>query len=482
MESKFKEIFDLQRENARAFQKLYKKRIEKQLLNGDSFPDGNLTISRRGKKYDHVAMDGTLENKSNWQHKQDCPERDTRNHANGFEYQFKKYPQPLIDKYAKLLFDGSEVLQDALISYGGMWRLRIQNLESAVYRGGVWPRTSDKWGKNYPSTLTTFEFLVPGIGQKFISEFENLKIKAERIRGSTLVGIFSGNHNLIEYQKVDNFQIMNFVMEKLLDAVNDFRASCVHPAPIECGLCGDVLEPALRQNTQYMLPENYCPWCVLVIDYHDETEFLYEGIETEKLRNLMMESFARLVELSGFPYWNTPVLTFDLMVELNLRERDPVEAKELSYLLACLPKRTKMKELFETPQHFFHEAGLEALVPRGKGRGIRSISRCAHLCLSMGEREICEYLHENGQRHSKEPIYAELAPGSSEFGAMRGDFLAGNTVIEYAGLEGDEAYDAKMQLKMELAKKYNISLIVVGPKDLKNLSEIIPINTTPTRG
>jgi hypothetical protein len=140
-----------------------------------------------------------------------------------------------------------------------------------------------------------------------------------------------------------------------------------------------------------------------------------------------------------------------------------------------MPKRSTMKKLFDSPQHFFHAAGLEALIPRGKGRGIRSISRCGHLCVSMGEREICEYLHENGVSHTKEPLYADLVPEGSEFGAMRGDFLVGDLVIEFAGLDGDEAYDAKISTKQSLAEKYGLKLIVVRPGDVKKLSDLLAL-------
>jgi hypothetical protein len=268
---------------------------------------------------------------------------------------------------------------------------------------------------------------------------------------------------------------LKFLIDGIFDSINGYRDDCEHPSPVECGLCGDVLEPNLRQNTEYMLPESYCAWCVLVIDYHDETELLYDGIDEKFLRELMIRSFTRLVDLTGFPYWKTPVLTRDLMVEINLRERSSTEAREMAYLLACLPKRSKMKTLFETPQHFFHEAGLEQLIPKGKGRGVRSISRCGHLCLSMGEREICEYLHQHSIAHSKEPLYADLVGKATEFGAMRGDFLAGDIVIEFAGLEGEEAYDVKMNLKQQLANEYGLKLIIISPKDVKDLSNFLPL-------
>ena len=474
MPSEFKELFELQRKNIREFQKKYEKNLAKQAENGDYFPDRNLQLTRAGKKHLIWAPDGQLDNKATIQHTLTCPDRDTSNHANGWEYRFKSSPVPLMETYAKLIFEKSEVVRDALTTYKGFWRLRIQYLESAVYRADLWPDTTAKWGRRYPFELNTIEFLVPGLGQQLVDDFESKKFKVERVREFELINIFSANRQMSETRRADSFEVFNFIIDGIFNSLNGFRDSCEHPSPVECALCGDVLEPALRQNTEYMLPENYCPWCVLVIDYHDETEFIYHDIDDGLLRNLMIKSFTKLVELTGFPYWKTPVLTRDLMVEINLRKRDPSEATELAYLLACLPKRSKMKTLFETPQHFFHEAGLEDLVPRGKGRGVRSISRCGHLCLSMGEREICEYLHQNSISHTKEPLYADLVGEVTEFGSMRGDFLAGDIVIEFAGLDGEEAYDAKMNLKQKLADQHGLKLTIIRPKDIKNLETIIP--------
>ena len=474
MSSEFREMFEKQRKNIREFQKKYKRNLSKQAANGDKFPNRNLQITKAGKKHLMWAPDGALDNKSNVQHTIKCPDRDTSNHASGWEYKFKTSPAPLMDTYSKLIFEKSEVVRDALASYKGFWRLRIQYLESAVYRAHLWPDTSEKWGQRYPFELNTIEFLVPGLGQKLVDDFESQKFKVDRVREFELMGLFSANRQMYETRRADSFEIFNVIIEGIFDGLNGFRNDCEHPSPTECALCGDVLEPALRQNTEYMLPENYCPWCVLVIDYHDETALIYSEIESEHLRNLMIKSFTKLVELTGFPYWKTPVLTRDLMVEINLRKRDPSEAAEMAYLLACLPKRSRMKTLFETPQHFFHEAGLEELIPKGKGRGVRSISRCGHLCLSMGEREICEYLHQSSIAHTKEPLYADLVGKETEFGGMRGDFLAGDIVIEFAGLDGEEAYDAKMDLKEQLANVHGLKLIIIRPKDLKNLENLIP--------
>jgi hypothetical protein len=54
---------------------------------------------------------------------------------------------------------------------------------------------------------------------------------------------------------------------------------------------------------------------------------------------------------------------------------------------------------------------------------------------------------------------------------MRGDFLVGNKVVEYAGLHGNAEYDTKMRLKSELAAKHGIDLLIIYPSDLANIGE-----------
>jgi hypothetical protein len=218
-----------------------------------------------------------------------------------------------------------------------------------------------------------------------------------------------------------------------------------------------------------MLPEDICAWCFEVLDYHADNPIVDAGFSESELRELALVSFKELVEYVDFPYWRSPVLSKALLMELDLRDKDEGSSKELAIILASIPKRSNIKPLFETASHFFHYAGLEDLVPKGKGRGVRSISRCGHLCLSMGEREICEFLFSKKIPHAKEPLYCDHPNGSTAFGAMRGDFLVGDVVVEFAGLAGEESYDEKMASKERLALEHDISLIIVTQKDLLSL-------------
>lgn len=476
LEAKFEEIFNLQRKNISILERKYEKNLEKVRAGIDEYPNRDLTATRKGVKTQIWAPDGKLSNEDTIMHKSSCLDRKTFEGERFSELHFSHKPDKIVDKYAQILHDKSAVLRKALNEYQGFWWDSVTALETASYVGAEWPNPSEKWGADYPFDLSLFDFLVPGLDGLFLQEVINSKIRIDEKADGSIFQIYIGNRPMFRTGTLSRPETVKRIMELVYQRINDFRADCVHPQPTLCGLCGNVTEPVERVNAQFILPQDFCPWCVLVLDHHDDIPLLYDGIDDDLLKDSMLESFTRLVEITEFPYWKTPVLTRKLIVELGLRWRDRATAIEISHLLACIPKRSTLKRLFETPQHFFHAAGLEDLVPRGRGRGIRSISRCGHLCLSNGEREICEYLNENQIEHSKEPVYSDLVGGDLRFGSMRGDFLVQGIVVEFAGLDGDAGYDLKMATKVSLAGEHNLSVIVLKPSDLKNLSKTLPIS------
>ena len=470
----FEQMFKLQRKNIAILEKKYLKNLALVADQKDQYPNRNLSATRKGIKSEIWAPDGKLNNEGSIIHISSCSSWESRTAFLGSKISYSKSPDTLVSEFASMLHDNSPLLRSALVEYQGFWRVSLEALELESYRGGQWPNPADLWGNHYPFDLSLFDFLVPGSAQIFISQVLESKIRIDVSSDSTIFQFYIGKTPLFRSERLNQFDTIRHLMDLVIEKINDRRAECVHPGPVVCALCGSVTEPDLGVNAQFILPGDFCPWCVLVIDHHDEIPIIYDGIAIEDLRQAMISSFRRLVEITEFPYWKTPVLTRQLVVELGLRHRDKRQALELAHLLSCIPKRSTLKKAFESPQHFFHAAGLEALVPRGKGRGIRSISRCGHLCLSNGEREICEYLNSNQIEHSKEPIYSELANGAAEFGGMRGDFLVNGVVIEFAGLDGDESYDSRMHTKEALAKKYDLKLVIIKPADLKKLSDALP--------
>ncbi|RKS08475.1 hypothetical protein DFP74_4177 [Nocardiopsis sp. Huas11] len=101
------------------------------------------------------------------------------------------------------------------------------------------------------------------------------------------------------------------------------------------------------------------------------------------------------------------------------------------------------------------------VLPNGAHKGvfgIRTLAKDGHVCNSLAEKTIDDWLSDNGFEHTKEPRY----PDSQ----MRADFKVGGTLIEYFGLIGRSEYDEKVKLKRALARKHGIKLIEIQPKDM----------------
>lgn len=90
--------------------------------------------------------------------------------------------------------------------------------------------------------------------------------------------------------------------------------------------------------------------------------------------------------------------------------------------------------------------------------GTRTLARDGHVCNSLAEKTIDDWLSANGIAHTKEPRYPDSA--------MRADFAVNGMLVEYFGLVGNADYDEKIQVKRELAKRHGTRLIEIYPKDL----------------
>lgn len=140
-------------------------------------------------------------------------------------------------------------------------------------------------------------------------------------------------------------------------------------------------------------------------------------------------------------------------VDLNFDER-----YKIFQVLKDKPTTRRVKKVFGSWLHALIQAGVLADGSRKTSRGIQTIATDGHVCLSLGEKTIDEYLYSCGIQHEKEPRYPE--------GNYRADFKVGEIFIEYFGLKGNPEYDAKTKEKIQLCKKYNIILIAIYPDDL----------------
>lgn len=122
------------------------------------------------------------------------------------------------------------------------------------------------------------------------------------------------------------------------------------------------------------------------------------------------------------------------------------------------PTIRRVKSLFGSWLHTLTEAGVLQDGTRETSYGTQSIAKDGHICLSIGEKTIDDYLFRNGITHEKEPVYPE--------GNYRADFKIGDYLVEYFGLAGDEGYDQKIEEKKRIAKIHGVNMICIFPKDL----------------
>ena len=142
----------------------------------------------------------------------------------------------------------------------------------------------------------------------------------------------------------------------------------------------------------------------------------------------------------------------------DLLDLENEERLALLKLLRVKPSIRRVKSVFGSWLNALIQAGILEDGTRKTSRGIQSIAKDGHVCLSLGEKTIDDYLHTRGVHHEKEPRYPE--------GNYRGDFEVGSTFVEYFGLAGNAEYDAKTKEKIRLCKKHGITLIAIYPQDL----------------
>ena len=138
----------------------------------------------------------------------------------------------------------------------------------------------------------------------------------------------------------------------------------------------------------------------------------------------------------------------------------------------------KILQKLRSPHGFVEECGsffaalvCSGILPTGSQRmpiGTRVLAKDGHLCLSLPEKDIDDFLFRNDLRHSKEVSY----PGSR----MRADWeiFGGQKriFVEYFGLSGRHAYDEKLKRKIDNARSHGIELVTLHPtSDWKSILE-----------
>lgn len=122
------------------------------------------------------------------------------------------------------------------------------------------------------------------------------------------------------------------------------------------------------------------------------------------------------------------------------------------------PTTLLVKKLFSSWLHALIEAEILEDGTRKTSRGTTCVAKDGHVCLSLAEKTMDDFLYNHGIPHTREPRY----PGSN----FRADFEIKGNYIEYFGLAGNREYDKKIKAKEKIAKNASINLISVYPQNL----------------
>ena len=103
--------------------------------------------------------------------------------------------------------------------------------------------------------------------------------------------------------------------------------------------------------------------------------------------------------------------------------------------------------------------------------GTWSVATDGHVCRSMFERTVDDYLHHHRIEHEPEPHY----PWHAELNTtgLRADWrMADGTFVEALGMLDDAEYASKAARKVSLAAQTGIQLVTLTPRNVRRLSQV----------
>lgn len=225
------------------------------------------------------------------------------------------------------------------------------------------------------------------------------------------------------------------------------------PADLACPICGRVFSAGILSH--WMLrqygPPRFCPGCCVRARggraYGRKAEVI-AGLRAlaESIEGIPEQQIHEGISIAG----------------MSDERRDRVM---VGLIVGPSPKLARKKLGPASWLAVLQSAGLVGDAWR-PGRGTYCQAADGHLCRSLAERTVDDFLTAHGIAHKPEPTY----PGSSR----RADWgLPDGTFVEYAGLLGDAEYRAKIEEKRSIAAAAGVPLIVLVPEDLTDLSRAL---------
>lgn len=408
-----------------------------------------------------------------------CEQREIQS---GFGWSWAYYTKttPLLDAAIDELFESLQLTfnepRELWSQFKGLWYLPLSGKVQSLYAASF----------EISKSLAFLEYLgsenLKAVVQSFVDRAPDLALvsepRQEQIRNPnhpySRLGTFVSDTVLQDYilqkSKLVPLQIVSeLLMRRYITALHE----CEHFDIARCIVCDENFHPeGCRLLPICGAPPVICASCVGVFDGESHQEVLYRAPSPRSLA-----SHEQITSLLGSALLNffdefSYIPATDLQLRNELARVTYKEADRDVYisrfkLLAVVAPFYLAKLHFRSNAIYLDSVGLfEGRAPQG---GYRSIASDGHICLSLGERSICEFFVSLGIHHEKEPRYpphSELNPN----GLYRADFKVGEWLIEFAGRMSIPEYAARMKDKQKLARSAGLKLCVLEPRDLFDLT------------
>jgi hypothetical protein len=239
----------------------------------------------------------------------------------------------------------------------------------------------------------------------------------------------------------------------------------------ECAVCKEPFEPwkTPLENVIETGPPRYCVTCTDAIWYSGDEFDVPEEQEAwpcAPSAEIAEAALLHLASLVGVPT-ATKGIRGPILQDGDQAARD----YEIAARVAA-PRQFELRAIDAglSWTHWLARCGVLGESHR-TARGVVSTAEDGHLCRSMFERTVDDFLFRMGIDHSVEPDYP-WHPVLNATGRRADWLLTGEVFVEAAGMMSVEAYRAKMQFKRTLAAECGFELIILEPRDLPRLAQI----------
>jgi hypothetical protein len=394
----------------------------------------------------------------------------------------------IISDFVKLNVGITAKMIKEIAELGGLWPIL---LEHEAYESTFSQRGLTKW--------VSLEVEIPGISQKIEELIDSTLLRDIRYReddegASVRLSIAKSLErlkekrnwdvddemlaNLKSYERpeISRTEISQIVYSQILREIIKSQGSCKHFEERLCTACNSSFYPQANPFVPFV-GLDFCSTCYFVgsglTDSYDK--YMKSLKKVSEKREFAISTLSAFVSATGI-LPNADYKPDRLLRNGFIKNLEPTEAAVLIKAISVAPRPSAIKKaIFPSWAHLLDAAGLLEGNFNPKSRGRRSISSCGHLCLSIGERAICELLFRRRIAHSREPLYPVHGVHNPS-GKSRADFLVGSLWIEFAGLKGQSDYDERMAKKVALATELKMDLLVIEPSNLESLDEFMDLN------